>query len=136
MSLDVDALRESFDLVIARSPRMTDRFYQILFERHPEARPLFGASIEAQQEMLTRTLVAVIERVDDGVWLTDMLQALGEKHADYGVTPEMFPPLLNVVRDTAKEHLREHWTPQMDDAWRERLDRLHARLMDAAQTTG
>ena len=59
MSLNVALIRDSFELVIERNPSFTARFYEILFERHPAVRQLFGRnSARAQEEMLTRALVA------------------------------------------------------------------------------
>src|SRR5262249_18846275 len=58
MALDIELLRENFNLVVERSPTVTKRFYEILFERYPQARSLFGRrSQEAQEQMLTQALV-------------------------------------------------------------------------------
>jgi hemoglobin-like flavoprotein len=57
MSLDVTALRTSFDLVVERSPDVVHKFYDILFARYPQARPLFSRkSRDKQEEMLTQAL--------------------------------------------------------------------------------
>ena len=41
MGLDVQLRRESFDLVVERSPNLTHRFYEILFERYPQTQEMF-----------------------------------------------------------------------------------------------
>ena len=62
MSLNVGLLRSSFDLVVAQAPDITHRFYDILFARYPQARPLFSRnSRDKQEQMLTQALVLVME---------------------------------------------------------------------------
>src|SRR5262245_28343745 len=92
MALDVQLLRSSFDLALGRQPDLTHVFYEELFARHPDARPLFGrADMAAQEQMLAEALVAVMEHLEDGPWLRSTLATLGAKHAGYGVTPDMYP---------------------------------------------
>lgn len=133
MALDVAALRGSFDLILAREPELSRRFYETLFERHPEARPLFGGSVRAQEEMLTRTLVAVVDRAEDGVWLADTLRALGAKHVDYRVTDEMYPWVGDALLATLAEVAREAWTPRVDAAWRAAYDTMAALMIEGAR---
>ncbi len=60
MGLNVKLLRESFDLVIAREPSLTHRFYDNLFRLYPQAQPMFGRDSRAHQEkMLAEALVAL-----------------------------------------------------------------------------
>jgi hypothetical protein len=90
MSLNAPLLRSSFDLVVDRQPRLTTRFYEILFGRFPQAKPLFGSRANAQQaEMLQAALVAVMDHLEDESWLAQTLGAMGVKHLDYGVTEEI-----------------------------------------------
>ena len=91
MSLDADALRTSFELVVGRNPDLTLRFYDHLFALHPEARPLFHRSPrEAQAKMLAEALAAVLDHLDDAAWLGATLHAMGAKHVGYGVTAPMY----------------------------------------------
>src|ERR1041384_8203611 len=91
MGLNVSLLRESFEVVATANPKFTTRFYEILFERYPQARPLFPANgIARQAEMLTSALVAVLDHLEDAPWLKDTLGALGSKHVGYGVKREMY----------------------------------------------
>ncbi len=135
MSLDVITLRESFDLVVSRAPDMTRRFYAILFERYPQVRPLFGRSTEKQEQMLTRALVAVLDRLEDGIWLGDTLRALGAKHVDYGVTEEMYPWVGDALLATLAEVAGEAWTPQVEKAWTDAYGAIAGLMLDGARRT-
>jgi hemoglobin-like flavoprotein len=118
MSLDVDALRESFDLVVEKEPVVATRFYPILFERYPQVKPLFGRhSGDEQQKMLTDMLARVIEHVEDPEWLTTELAALGRRHVQYEVTAEMFPWVGECLVATLAEVAGDAWTPRYEKAW-------------------
>ena len=133
MSLDVTALRESFDLVVTRAPDMTRRFYAILFERYPQVRPLFGRSTEKQEQMLTRALVAVLDRLEDGAWLGDTLRALGAQHVDYRVTEEMYPWVGDALLATLAEVAGEAWPPQVEKAWTDAYAAFAGLMLDGAR---
>lgn len=118
MSLNIDLLQSSFELVVERSPNFTERFYEILFERYPQVRPLFGRNAEkAQQEMLGRALSAVLDHLDDAPWLAQTLGAMGAKHVDYGVTAEMYPWVGDALIRTLAEVSGDDWNPAVQKAW-------------------
>ena len=118
MSLNVNLLRQSFALVVERQPRLTSRFYEILFARHPEARPLFGSgSTEKQAAMLQEALVAVMDHLEDASWLEQTLAGLGSKHAGYGVTDEMYGWVGDSLLATLAEVAGDAWTPELERAW-------------------
>jgi len=120
MGVNVTLLRESFGLVIERQPQVVHRFYQILFERYPKARPLFSRNSPAkQEEMLGAALVAVLDHLEDAAWLTDTLKAMGAKHVDYGVTGEMFGWVGDSLLATLAEVAGPAWTPELAAAWTE-----------------
>lgn len=118
MSLDVEALRSSFALVVEREPDVVKRFYGHLFSRYPQVRPLFGRNSEdKQQQMLTSALVAVVDHLEDAPWLVENLAALGRRHDDYGITPEMYPWVGECLVQSLSEVAGDAWTPRVRDAW-------------------
>ena len=120
MALDVALLRSSFDLVVERQPQVVHRFYEILFQRHPQAQALFHRKSAAQQEkMLTEALVAVMDHLEDAPWLTSTLQGMGAKHKGYGVTDEMYGWVGGSLLATLAEVAGNDWTPKLEAAWTE-----------------
>jgi len=118
MALNVPLLRQSFALVLERQPQLTHRFYEILFERYPQARPLFGGNASAKQEkMLAEALVAVMDHLEDASWLKDTLAGLGRKHLTYGVTPEMYGWVGDSLLATLVEVAGDEWNPALASAW-------------------
>jgi hemoglobin-like flavoprotein len=131
MGLNVKLLRESFELVVERSPNLAHRFYEILFERYPQAASMFPASRRVRQEgMLTEALVAVIDHLEDAPWLTSSLHALGAKHLDYGVTDEMYGWVGDSLLRTLAEAAGSAWSPELEAAWAEAYGAI-AGLMQA-----
>jgi hemoglobin-like flavoprotein len=120
MALNVRLLRDSFELVATTNPKITTRFYEILFERYPQTQAMFPVGNRAKQaEMLTGALVAVMDHLEDAPWLTSTLGALGEKHLSYGVTREMYDwvgaCLLTAIAETAGPA----WSAELNAAWTE-----------------
>ena len=120
MPLNVNLLRQSFEVVATANPRFVSRFYEILFERYPQSRPLFPQNGMARQaEMLTQALVAVLDHLEDAPWLQQTLGALGAKHVDYGVTREMYDWVGASLLATLAEVAGQAWTPELQAAWGE-----------------
>lgn len=133
MALDAALLRSSFELVIERQPQLTDRFYEILFERHPSLRPMFAKASPLQARMLQQALVAVLEHVEDATWLTQTLGAMGEKHVDYGVTEEMYGWVTDSLLAAIAESAGEACTPEVERAWRDALDAVSGLMIAGAR---
>jgi hemoglobin-like flavoprotein len=121
MALNVALLRSSFDLVIDRQPQLTHRFYEILFQRYPKAKSLFGqrSALATQEKMLGDALAAVLDHLEDAPWLTSTLKGLGAKHAGYGVTNEMYGWVGASLLATLAEVAGNDWTPALEAAWTE-----------------
>lgn len=119
MSLNVPLLRSSFELVLARSPNLTTRFYEILFEKYPQVKPLFGKrrAQEQQATMLASALVAVVDHLEDAPWLTEQLGALGAKHVEYGVTDDMYPFVGDALLSTLAEVAGADWSDELHTQW-------------------
>jgi len=133
MALNVSLLRGSFEVVSNANPRFISRFYEILFERYPQARPLFPAGgQERQAEMLTGALVAVLDHLEDAPWLTDTLGALGEKHVGYGVTREMYGWVGSSLLATLAEVAGPAWTPELNAAWGEAYGAISSLMLARA----
>ena len=120
MALNVALLRDSFTLVATINPKITTRFYEILFERYPQTQAMFPVATRARQaEMLTGALVAVMDHLEDAPWLTETLGALGAKHVDYGVTREMYDWVGACLLAALAETAGDKWSSELNAAWTE-----------------
>lgn len=66
MTLDIEALETSFDLVAPRGDELVDTFYARLFAAAPSVQPLFaGTDLPEQKKMLLATLVLLRRSLRD-----------------------------------------------------------------------
>jgi hemoglobin-like flavoprotein len=136
MALDVGALRTSFGVVIERQPDLAHVFYDDLFERHPDARQLFfRRPREVQERMLAETLVAALDHLEDGEWLTTKLGVLGAQHAEYGVTEEMYGWVAETLIATLAREAGDAWSPAYEAAWREALTAIAGLMLAGARSS-
>lgn len=104
--IDPDALLRALEMLAEREARFTERFYEIFFDRRPDARELFGPySITEQEEMMRETLHSIHALCEDQAWLADNLAALGRSHAEYGVTSDMYPAFVDAFVECGREVL-------------------------------
>jgi hemoglobin-like flavoprotein len=134
MSLNVKLLRESFELVVEKSPQLTHRFYEILFERYPQTQNLFPPARRSRQEgMLTEALVAVMDHLEDAPWLTSTLHGLGAKHVDYGVTDEMYGWVGDALLRALAEAAGDAWSPELEKAWGDAFGAIAGLMQEGAR---
>ena len=133
MGLNVPLLRSSFDLVMERQPRLTGRFYEVLFENHPQAKALFKSRpIEVQSRMLQEALVAVLDHIEDASWLSSTLRGMGAKHVEYGVTEEMYDWVGASLLATLAEVAGDAWTDELRDQWAAAYGAIAGLMKDGA----
>lgn len=132
--MDTYLLETSLELVDDEQG-LTTRFYEILFDRHPAVRPMFGTDIRPQAAMLRGAIVAVLDHLDDAEWLASTLGALGAKHAAYGATPAMFDAVAECMIAAMEERGGAAWTPEMTNAWTEALSAVAGLMLDGYPET-
>src|SRR5215213_5947902 len=92
MTLDLETLETSFDLVAPRGEELVDIFYTRLFEAAPAVEPLFAhTDLRRQKAMLLSTLVLLRKSLRDLDAIVPKLRALGARHVAYGAAPEHYP---------------------------------------------
>jgi hemoglobin-like flavoprotein len=137
LALNTHLLRTSFELVAERSPNLTLRFYEILFERYPAARALFSRRSQSEQaRMLQEALVAVMDHLEDAPWLTTTLQALGAKHVGYGVRQDMYGWVGECLLATVAEVAGSEWTGELGESWSDAYGVIAGLTIDGARTVG
>lgn len=115
-----DLLRDSLELILERDQQFPQRFYEILFERHPGVVPLFkNNSAGAQSKMLAQMLMAVVDHFDDAEWLDRALGELGAKHREYEVTAQMYDWVGVALIDAIAEGCGADFTAAHRGAWEE-----------------
>jgi len=134
-SLDDQAtLTRGLEQIGAHENAFTEAFYALFFERRPDTLALFGVhSISEREEMMRETLHSLFAVNEGEPWLRGNLLALGESHAEYGVTADMYDSYCEVFVDTAQKMLGDDLKDRELKALRDAIFEV-ARLMREAGT--
>jgi nitric oxide dioxygenase len=133
MTLDLDALETSFDLIAPRGEELVDLFYARLFAAAPSVRPLFaGTDLRRQRAMLLGTLVLLRKSLRNLDTIVPKLRELGARHVAYGARPEHYPVVGGVLITSMALVAGEAWRPEYDRAWTAAFDVVAGAMLDGA----
>ena len=135
MSLDLEALETSFDLIAPRGDELMDVFYARLFATAPVVKPLFaGTDMARQKSMLLRALVLLRKSLRDLGAVVPKLHELGARHVAYGARPEYYPVVGSVLIASMAEVAGDAWTPEFERAWAAAFDVVAGAMLEGAQS--
>ena len=124
-------IRESVDEIFHRRTRLTDRFYEVLFENCPEARRLFqGVDMNVQSIMLTMALGAIREYPDINNAFRAYLRVMGTKHKRKGVPQELYPKFLEALLVSLEEFHGEDWSDELAGEWADACQEVTELMFD------
>ena len=133
MSLDLEALETSFDIVAPRGDELMDVFYARLFDAAPAVRPLFaGTDLRRQKAMLLSALVLVRKSLRDLGAIVPTLHKLGARHVSYGARPEHYPVVATVLIASMAEVAGPAWRPDHERAWAAALNVVAGAMLEGA----
>ncbi len=123
LGLNVELLEQSFEALAPSGEKLVKRFYQELFKRHPDIKPLFGkSSMAAQQKKLLAALKLVVNNLRNPQVLEGALIDLGAKHEDYGAIAEHYSAVAETMLEVLEEFAGDLWTLEVCDAWSDALN--------------
>lgn len=118
MSLNVERLEQSFQLVKAHEVEFTTQFYRNLFTDYSAVEPLFANTHMSEQgKKLFASLVLVVDVLRQPEALEKALKGLGTRHVKYGVLPEHYPMVGSALLKAFESVLAKDWTPEVKEAW-------------------
>jgi len=131
---DIDLIRSSWSGVEPIADTAASLFYGRLFELDPAIERLFRRTdMAAQRKILMQTLTVVVKSLDKLDQLVPAVQALGRRHAGYGVRESHYATVGEALLWTLEQGLGEAFTPPVRSAWAEAYGIL-ASVMIAAAT--
>ena len=132
MSLNLNALETSFDLVAPHGDELMDEFYARLFAAAPSVRPLFPDDMRRQKTMLLGALVLLRKSLRDLDAIVPKLRELGARHVAYGGRPEHYPLVGEVLIASLAAVAGEAWTPEYEESWSDAYDVVAATMLAGA----
>jgi methyl-accepting chemotaxis protein len=135
MTLDLEALETSFDLVAPRGDELMDVFYARLFAAAPAVKPLFaGTDLKKQKTMLLGALVLLRKSLRDLEAIVPKLRELGARHVAYGARPEHYPVVGGVLIESMEEVAGEAWRSEYGHAWGEAYAIVAGAMIERAES--
>jgi hemoglobin-like flavoprotein len=111
-------IRESWAQVAPIADTAATIFYDRLFELDPSLRSMFSKTdMASQRRNLMQTLGVVVASVDRLDKIVPAVEALGRRHAGYGVQPAQFETVGQALLDTLAIGLGEGFTAEVREAW-------------------
>jgi len=111
-------IRESWAQVAPIADAAATIFYDRLFELDPSLRRLFSRTdMAGQRRNLMQTLAVVVASIDRLESIVPAVEALGRRHAGYGVEAAHFETVGQALLNTLAVGLGEDFTAEVRDAW-------------------
>ena len=125
-------IRETWAQVTPIAHTAAGLFYERLFELDPTLRRLFSRTdMAAQRKNLMQTLTVVVKSIDNLAPLIPAVEALGRRHAGYGVEAKHYATVGQALLDTLQAGLGDAFTPDARDAWGDAYELLAGVMLAA-----
>ncbi len=120
MALNVELIRNSFEDIKPRGEELTTCFYDLLFEIHPQIKPMFEhLSMKEQGKKLLSALSTIIVSLEDSEQLTAFLKGLGIRHIGYGTKGKHYHAFGECLLQALATISGENWSDELEEAWQE-----------------
>lgn len=126
----VELVQSSFDLLLSLGDPAIVRFYEKLFTAEPDLREMFSPEIDRQARKFLQSLKLIVTSLSSTERAAPVLQRLGDRHRGYGVKPDHYDVVGEVLIDTLDELLGDAGTDEVLDAWRSAF-RLISSIMNS-----
>ncbi len=131
----VGLIRESWAAVEPIADTAAGLFYGRLFELDPALERLFRRTdMDRQRKVLMQTLTVVVKTLDRVEDLLPAVEALGRRHAGYGVREAHYATVGAALLWTLEQGLGEAFTPAVREAWAAAYGTLASVMIEAANT--
>jgi nitric oxide dioxygenase len=130
----IERIRTSWSAVEPMAVQAATLFYQRLFELDPTIKRLFrGTDMEKQRKVLMQTLAVAVKGLDKLDTILPAVQALGRRHAGYGVRAEHYETVGVSLLWTLERGLGEAFDEETRDAWATAYGTLASVMMQAGE---
>ena len=107
-----------------------EAFYEVFFQRHPEARAYFSGTDMKRQALVLTMSVALIEQHYSSPYpaTEKYIQHLGTQHHSRTIPKELYPKWREAMLETLQRFLGDEWTDGLAMEWTQAID-LCTRVM-------
>lgn len=128
----IEILEETFAKLADHGGALVEKFYNELFSRYPDVKPMFANVDQKEQEKkLLSGLALVINNIRKPEVLGPALTNLGKNHQKYGAVAEHYPAVAETMLDVMEEFAGELWTDEVKQAWSNALNTVATAMLEA-----
>ena len=113
----IKLVQGSFDKVRPIADQAASMFYQRLFELDPKLQKLFKGDMVEQGRKLMGMIAAAVNGLNNLEKLVPVLEALGQRHAGYGVKQADYAVVAQALLWTLEQGLKDSFTNEVRGAW-------------------
>jgi methyl-accepting chemotaxis protein len=126
MSINVELLRQTFERAKNENGGVRTlglAFYERLFTKYPQVKPMFKTPPEEQHKKLMASVGAILAALTNPDALMPYLRAMGLRHVEYGTQSGHYEAVAENLVAVLGKHLSAEgeWTSEMQSAWQEAL---------------
>ena len=132
----IQLVQTSFAAVAPIADQAGVMFYDRLFTVDPSLRPLFRGDIAEQSRTLMKMIGVAVGGLDKLDTIVPAVQALGVRHAGYGVTNTHYDTVAATLLWTLNQGLGDRFTPDVEAAWIAAYTLLATTMQQAAANAG
>ncbi len=125
-------VKNSFERVAEQPDVVADLFYTRLFTLEPRLRPLFKGDMAEQGRKLMQMIGIAVRSLDRPEAIIPAVQALGVRHASYGVQDADYDAVGATLLWTLGQGLGADFTPETEEAWAASYSLLAGVMKEAA----
>ena len=114
---DITLVRRGFACIASQAEPVGVAIYERLFALDPSLRSLFGSDMSIHARNLMGAIGTVVRSLDDLTPVLGYVQALGRRHASYGVQPRHIALGGAAVLAALDGALGDAFTPEARAAW-------------------
>jgi len=128
-------VQQSWAKVVPIADTAADMFYTKLFEMNPSLQGLFVSyTAQEQRSKLLAMLGNAVGNLNNVEAIVPAVQALGQRHAKYGVRDRDYGTVAGALLWTLEQGLGAAWNNELKDAWVAVYTVLSGAMIDAAKT--
>lgn len=127
-------VQESWYRAVSNADAVAETFYERLFLIDPEMRGLFGDNLSKQRKMFVGMLGRAVLGLDEFDAIAPDLDRLGRRHGGYGVVVDDYEVVCHALIEALEHNLGDFFTPEVEQAWLEALEKICVRMIDAADS--
>ncbi|WP_339230784.1 NO-inducible flavohemoprotein [Oceanobacillus sp. FSL K6-2867] len=115
-----DIIKATVPVLEEHGTAITKRFYQMMFENHPELKNIFNQTNQRkgdQPKALANTVYAAAVNIDNLEAILPVVKQIAQKHRSLNIKPEHYPIVGENLLLAIKDVLGDAATDEIIDAW-------------------